>query len=170
MTTEREVLVVDNIALAHYMANKYRDIPVEFEEIISSAYMGLVKAALTFDVSKGYAFATYAGRVISNEILLFARGERRRNMLPTISMETKLHLEEDITIADTLCDKRNDYESIESFWDLKRKLEGLEDEDKKLIMVRIKNPGSRQEDMAKICGVSQSYMSRKLKKIKEKMI
>ena len=31
MTTEREVLVVDNIALANYMANKYRDIPVEFE-------------------------------------------------------------------------------------------------------------------------------------------
>ena len=169
MTTEREMLVVNNLALAHYMANKYRDIPVEFEEIISSAYMGLVKAALTFDVSKGYAFATYAGRVISNEILMFARSEKRKNTLQTISMETKLHSEEDITIADTLCDKRNDYERIESFLDLKKKMEDLEDKDRMLITVRIENPNSRQEDIAKICGISQSYISRRLKTIKEKL-
>ena len=169
MTREREELVVENIALAHYMAKKYRDVPIEFEEIISSAYLGLTKAALTFDFEKGYAFATYAGRVISNEILMFARGEKRRNMLQTISMETKLHPEEDITIADTLYDKRNDYENVESFWDLKRKLESLEDEDRKLIVVRIENANSRQEDIAKLCGISQSYMSRKLKKIKEKL-
>ena len=162
-------MVIDNMALAHHFANKYKDMPIELEEIISSAYLGLVKAALTFDSAKGYKFATYAGRVINNEILMFIRGEKRRNKVQTVSMETKIVPGEKLTIADTICDKRNDYESAESIWDMKRKLESLEDEDRKLIAVRVENPNMRQEDVAVLCGISQSYISRKLKKIKEKL-
>jgi len=170
MNAEREVLVVDNMALAHYMANKYRDIPVEFEEIISSAYLGLVKAALTFDSAKGYKFATYAGKVISNEILLMARKERYRNRLETVSMETRILPEEDITLEDAISDKRNCYEEIESLLDIQRKLQYLRPKDRELVLIKLSDPDIKQEEIAMLYGHSQSYISRRLKNIKEKIV
>lgn len=170
MTTEREVLVVDNIALAHYMANKYTNVQVEFEEIVSSAYVGLVKAALTFDFTKGYAFATYAGRVISNEILMFIRGERRRNKIQTISMESKILPEEDITLEDTICDKRNCYEELESLLDMQTKLQQLNEQDRKLVNIKLSDPDISQGELAEVFGHSQPYISRRLKNIKGKIV
>lgn len=57
----------DDIKLAKALANKRNRI-VHNEETLSCAYEGLVKAANTYDSSRGYKFSTYAYRLINNSI------------------------------------------------------------------------------------------------------
>ena len=57
----------DDIKLAKALANK-RNRVIHNEETLSCAYEGLVKAANTYDSSKGYKFSTYAYRLINNSI------------------------------------------------------------------------------------------------------
>lgn len=63
----RHYLTRDDIKLAKALANKRNRI-VHNEETLSCAYEGLVKAANTYDSSKGYKFSTYAYRLINNSI------------------------------------------------------------------------------------------------------
>ena len=53
MTSEAENLVVDNLKLAYYTANKYYlKYNVEFDDAVSISYIGLIKAAEHFDGSR----------------------------------------------------------------------------------------------------------------------
>lgn len=63
----RHYLTRDDIKLAKALANKRNRI-VHNEETLSCAYEGLVKAANTYDSSRGYKFSTYAYRLINNSI------------------------------------------------------------------------------------------------------
>lgn len=44
-----------------------------FEDMMQSARLGLWKACMRFDESKGYEFATFAVPVIRNEIYMYIR-------------------------------------------------------------------------------------------------
>ena len=48
MTEEKERLVLDNLRLAGYMAQKYKSTGIDFDELTSISYMGLVKACLLY--------------------------------------------------------------------------------------------------------------------------
>lgn len=63
----RHYLTRDDIKLAKALANKRNRI-IHNEETLSCAYEGLVKAANTYDSSRGYKFSTYAYRLINNSI------------------------------------------------------------------------------------------------------
>jgi len=54
------VNAAEHIGLVYHIAKKYTNI--EFDDAISAGSLGLVKAANTFDESRGFKFATYAGR------------------------------------------------------------------------------------------------------------
>ncbi len=69
----RESLITNNIRLAISLAQKF-----SYEEDYESvAMIGLIKAADTFDFEKGIRFATYAARVIHNDILMYIRKNKR---------------------------------------------------------------------------------------------
>lgn len=63
----RHYLTRDDIKLAKALANKRNRI-IHNEETLSCAYEGLVKAANTYDSSRGYKFSTYAYRLMNNSI------------------------------------------------------------------------------------------------------
>ncbi len=52
----------------HACANKFRGRGVEYEDLFQAGCIGLIKAADNFDVSRGFAFSTYAVPVILGEI------------------------------------------------------------------------------------------------------
>jgi RNA polymerase sigma factor (sigma-70 family) len=65
---EIEKLVNDNIKLAYFFANKWRNIPgVAADDIEAQAMAGLVKAANMYDPSKG-KFSSYAAMAIKNHL------------------------------------------------------------------------------------------------------
>ncbi len=68
MANARE-LIENNIALAYYAAYKLSYArALEFNERVSTAMQGLVKAANRFDPDNGARFHTYALNVIQNEL------------------------------------------------------------------------------------------------------
>lgn len=78
----RNEIVVRNMSLAHYVANRYRVRAPEhqrIEDIVSYAYEGLIDSVEKYDYTLGYHFATYAVRRISGSIL---DGLRKEDPLP----------------------------------------------------------------------------------------
>ena len=72
----RNILVERNLRLvAHILKKYYSASAAEQDDLISIGTIGLIKAISTFDGSKGARLATYAGRCIQNEILMYFRSQ-----------------------------------------------------------------------------------------------
>lgn len=64
----KDKMVTDNMGLVHLCANRFRNRGIEYEEMFSAGCIGLVKAASSFDCSRGVKFSTYAVPVVLGEI------------------------------------------------------------------------------------------------------
>ena len=64
-------LIEHNLRLVAHIIKKYYASYRDQEDLISIGTIGLIKAASTFNSSKGTKFATYASRCIENEILMY---------------------------------------------------------------------------------------------------
>src|ERR1700679_1802384 len=72
-------LVVGHLGLATTLAKEYKNIPgVDFDDILQQARIGLTRAAMRFDASKGTAFSTFAWRVIQNDLNTYYTQQRKR--------------------------------------------------------------------------------------------
>ncbi len=71
----RNAFVEDNMGLVYTCARRLQGRGVEFEELVQSGCVGLIKAANAFDTTRGLAFSTYAVPVILGEMKrLFREG------------------------------------------------------------------------------------------------
>ena len=79
LNSEKEHLVLDNQGLVHYIVQKFGGIsnPSEYDDLVSIGTIGLIKAAITFDSSKKFTFATYASKCIKNEIFQHYRKAKK---------------------------------------------------------------------------------------------
>lgn len=64
----RDELITNNLGLVHACANKFRGRGVEYDDLYQAGCVGLIKAADNFDLTRGFAFSTYAVPVILGEI------------------------------------------------------------------------------------------------------
>ena len=100
MTNDTNKLIEDNMNIAYKLAwqyyNKFNK-RIEFEELQSISFLGLTKAAKTFNENLTYTFSTYAYKCIINEILLFYRKNKKHYAI-SISSE----IINDIILEDTL--------------------------------------------------------------------
>ncbi|MCD7828111.1 MAG: sigma-70 family RNA polymerase sigma factor [Clostridiales bacterium] len=65
---ERNRLVNENLGLVYSCANRFRGRGAEFEDLVQSGCIGLVKASEGFDETKGFKFSTYAVPAIIGEM------------------------------------------------------------------------------------------------------
>lgn len=65
---ERNALIENNLGLVHSCAKRFKGKGVEYDDLFQAGCVGLVKAAGSFDKSKGFAFSTYAVPAILGEI------------------------------------------------------------------------------------------------------
>lgn len=65
---ERNKLVSENMGLVYACANRFRGRGAEYEDLVQSGCIGLVKAAEGFDEARGFMFSTYAVPAIIGEI------------------------------------------------------------------------------------------------------
>lgn len=65
---ERNKLVSQNMGLVYACANRFRGKGVDYEDLVQSGCIGLVKAASGFDETRGFMFSTYAVPAIIGEI------------------------------------------------------------------------------------------------------
>lgn len=158
MKPYNESLVKENLNIARHIAHKWESTGIEYDDLQSMAFEGLVKASATFDESKGVKFATYAARCMENEIIMYLRKKRIR------AESLYNEISEGVTIADTVADNE-DFASDIADNDALRYALGKITEEERCFIELLYVHGMKQETLAKMMGVSQNYVSRKARQI-----
>ena len=99
----RTYLVSHNLRLVAHIVKKYYAASNDQDDLISIGTIGLIKAANTFDYSKGIRFSSYAARCIENEILMFFRSSKKSAQ--DISMNEPIDTDKDgnvLTLMDVM--------------------------------------------------------------------
>lgn len=171
--TATERLIEHNLRLVAYIAKKFENTGIEFEDLISIGAIGLIKAVRTFKVDKNIRLATYASRCIENEILMQIR--KTSKIKNDISLDKPLCEDGDgnqLVLADILpgeddvitqaVDEPADKQIINEL------IGKLNHREREIMILRYGLMGHQeltQREVALKLGISQSYISRLEKRI-----
>jgi len=173
----RDKLIIHNLRLVVYIAKKFESTKINIEDLISIGSMGLIKAVQTFKIEKNIKLATYASRCIENEILMHLR--KTIKIRQEVSLDEVLNIDSEgneMVLADIL--GAVDEESIEQMTkeedqkNIYKALYTLNDREREIIEMRFglfDREVMTQREVAKLLGISQSYISRLEKRIIDKM-
>ena len=78
----RQQLIEKNLKLVVSIAKTFQTSEMELIDLIQEGNIGLIKAADTFDVTKGYKFSTYATSVITRSIIAAIKEKSKSIRLP----------------------------------------------------------------------------------------
>jgi|GEM_PF-2507489 len=84
--TDRDALILENMRLVSFIAKRYRWIDVEWADLVQEGTIGLIRAADTYDPSRGIAFSTYAGRCVKRRLMKIA-GKTGRQVVVAFSLD-----------------------------------------------------------------------------------
>lgn len=173
----RNVLVERNLRLVAHICKKFDNTMEDVEDLISIGTIGLIKAINTFDPEKGTRLATYAARCIENEILMFLRSTRKTRS--EVSLYDPIGVDREgneITLIDVLgSDPDVVADLVGSKFEekkLREKLSKLHGKERKVLELRYGlSNGIRktQREIARMLGISRSYVSRIEKKAVSKL-
>lgn len=165
----RNILIEHNLRLVAHVCKKYANSTVSQDDLISIGSIGLIKGINTYNSKKAIKLSTYISKCIENEILMHFRAIKKQNN--EIYLDDPIGKDKDdntITLKDIL---ENDDRPVEEEIDLKLKIsklytkikEILKDREKTIIELRFGLNGKKpktQNEIAKILGISRSYVSR----------
>lgn len=165
---QKEQLANDNYKLVHYFVRKYNDGKYNYDDLVSAGNVGFTQAINTFDESKGVKFATYASRCIINQLFMFMRKEKKH--LNNISIDTPIFTDKDgseMTILDTLTteEEETDWQDINSV--VSRMMKQFGEQERNVMGLFFKE--RNQREIGNELGLSQSYVSRIVKKSLKKI-
>jgi len=168
----RAVLIERNLRLVAHIVKKFDNTGEETDDLISIGTVGLIKAIGTFKPDKGTRLATYAARCIENEILMHLRSLKR--VRGEVSLYDPIGVDREgneITLIDVLgsdpdvvpdlVGKRLDESR------LREKLKKLAGKERQVLELRYGITGGArktQREIARMLGISRSYVSRIEKK------
>ena len=173
----RNILIERNLRLVAHIMKKYYTQTADQEDLISIGTIGLIKGISTFDSSKGARLATYAARCVENEILMYFRGQRKSASDVSLSDYIETGKEGTaLSLMDVICSDEDLFEQMsdkEVYAKLYEKIEEcLTPREEKIITLRY-GIGNRkpltQREIADLCGISRSYVSRIEKKALQKL-
>ena len=169
----RNTLVEYNLRLVAHIVKKYQTAERSTEDLISIGTIGLIKAVNTYDIDKGNRLATYASRCIENELLMRLRQERKESR--EISLYEPIGTDKEgneISLMDII---KNDDENVlidiihndNLSYVSKIFNKVLDKREQEIIAMRYGLGGNdemTQKEVAKMLGISRSYVSRIEKK------
>lgn len=174
----KNILVERNLRLVAHIVKKYSFPGKEVDDLISIGTVGLIKAIDSFDSSKGTRLATYAARCIENEILMLIRNNKK--IKGEVYLQDPIGIDKEgneISLMDILSsDKDSIIEIVENKIQVKKLYSKintvLQEREKLIIEMRyglIDGKGKTQREIAKILGISRSYVSRIEKRALKKL-
>ena len=172
----RETLIVHNLRLVAHIVKKYYTAGDQ-DDLISIGTIGLIKGITTFKPDKNVRLATYASRCIENEILMHFRSQKKLqgevSLSDTLDAEDEggsLSLMDVLKVDDTMLE---DLTARDSSLAVREQVEKcLDDREKLVVTLRYGLNGQEplpQREIAQVCGISRSYVSRIEKKALEKL-
>lgn len=161
---ERNQLIENYLPLAIKLAYEKKKLmpkKIDFEDLKSAAFFGLVDAAQKYNPSKS-SFGTYARFRIAGEIQDFIRESYRDDSRVHISLDQSD--EDGNCLVDSIVDKSSDFDT-ELFEDMTKKLTDL---DRNILKMYYVDEMSMKEIGCEM-GVSESRISQLLKRSREKI-
>jgi len=173
----KNCLIEHNLRLVAHIVKKFDGVGEDADDLISIGTIGLIKAINTFDKSKGVRLATYAARCIENEILMHLRTMKKCRL--EVSLQDTIGVDKEgkeITLTDVLGTESDAIlDLVETKIEFKRlyqHMKKLDRREKEVLELRFGlRDGVRktQKEIARILGISRSYVSRIEKKAIEKL-
>lgn len=174
----RNQLVEHNLRLVAHLVKKFDGTGEESDDLISIGTIGLIKGINTFDVGKGTKLATYAARCIENEILMHLRSLKK--LRGEVSIYDPIGIDKEgneITLMDVLGSEgeaisdqvENEFEQKALF----EKIKKLSVRERMVLQLRyglMNSPRRTQREIARMLGISRSYVSRIEKKAIQKLM
>ncbi len=174
----RNLLIEKNLRLVVHVCKKYSNVKVDQDDLLSIGTIGLIKGVNSFNLSKGSKLSTYVSKCIDNEILMYLRSIKKLNA--EVYLNEPIGKDKDnnvITLEEVL---ESDGKSIEDVVDTKMKIKKmynkikgvLKNREKTIIELRFGLKGEKpktQKEIAKMMGISRSYVSRIETKAIEKL-
>ena len=165
----RNKLIEHNLRLVAHIVKKYYTTAPDQDDLISVGTVGLIKAIDSFNYEKGARFATYAGKCLQNEILMYFRAQKRHSLVSSINDPVDVDKDgnpltylEIIAAPDDIVDSLDRKIKLEKI--LKEIKTVLDERERKIMMLRygLGKSGKHyaQRDVARILGISRSYVSR----------
>ena len=165
----RNILVERNLRLVAHIVKKYSNAWRDMDDLISIGTIGLIKGISTFDRRKGTRLATYAARCIENEILMTIRSNKK--IRTEVSLQDTIGVDKEgneISLIDIL---GTDPDEVINQVELKIQIKKLyckiasvlKTRERTVIELRygIYNGAVKtQREIAKMLGISRSYVSR----------
>ncbi|MBE6642163.1 MAG: sigma-70 family RNA polymerase sigma factor [Ruminococcaceae bacterium] len=164
----REKLIEHNLRLVAHIVKKYYTANKNQEDLISVGTIGLIKAIDSYDIENGTKFATYAGKCLQNEILMYFRAQKRN--ANEVSINETIDIDKDgnpltyidiIACEDTIADDIDI--KTKSAKALKIINSELSEREKEIIVMRYgigHEKAITQREIAGKLGISRSYVSR----------
>ncbi len=178
----RDILIEHNLRLVAYIVNKNYPDSNEQDDLISIGTIGLIRAAETFDFTKGNHFSTYASKCIDNQIKMYFR--KIKHQLTEVSISEPIDSDSEgnaLTLAD-ICSSDTNLEEDVLLKINSEKLyrfieEELDEREREIISRRYGIPDKNgrvckpltQREIAKSMNISRSYISRIEKRALEKL-
>mgnify|MGYP003309211502 CR=1 FL=1 len=173
----RQKLIEHNLRLVAHIIKKYDSDREAQEDLISVGTIGLIKAIDSFRPSLGNRFATYAGKCIQNEILMYFRSQKKYAV--ETSLGEAIEVDKDgnpLTIFDVLRVEDTIVEDLTlkgqtglAMYAVKTL---LDERERRVIAMRFGLNGKKcatQREVAAKMGISRSYVSRIEKGALEKL-
>lgn len=168
----KNILIEHNLRLVAHIAKKYAT-ENNFDDLVSTGTIGLIKGINTFDRTKTSKLTTYIARCIENEVLMALRLSKKT--LGDVSLEECIGVDKEgnsMTLSDVL---PADTDEISDIIALKIDIKKLYDamnavltpDEHKILCWRyglLNQERRTQKEIAQILGISRSYVSRIEKK------
>ena len=164
----RNELIEHNLRLVAHIVKKYYSSGKNQDDLISIGTIGLIKAVDSFDPALGSRFATYAGKCLQNEILMYFRSQKR--LAAEVSLSETIDVDKDgnpltwgdiIAVDDTIADDLDvKLRSARAIQIINNELTPRE---RQIISLRYglgERPAITQREVAALMGISRSYVSR----------
>lgn len=173
----RNVLIERNLRLVAHIMKKYYAPGSDQEDLVSIGTIGLIKGITTFDPSKGARLATYAARCVENEILMHFRSQKKSAQ--DVSLSDYIETGSDgaaLSLMDVVSEDEDLLEQVTNRQALQEVCRAVDTvltpQERQVILLRYGlggNQPQRQREVAKITGISRSYVSRIEKRALEKL-
>lgn len=186
MTEYENSLIMDNLKLVGHIASKYRSRP-DYNDIVQAGMVGLCEAAMRFDETRGNKFSTYAGSYIHGHICEYyhryaispiklprdmitkiCRGDLENISMASLDYTPNDYISLSELIADDIDIKKECLDEL-SYTDLLQFMQSkLTVNEYRAFLVDFH--GVKQKQIGSILGISQSFVSRTLRKARIKII
>ena len=169
----KQLLIERNLRLVVFIARRFENTGVNLEDLISIGTIGLIKAIGTYRTDKNIKLATYASRCIENEILMHIR--KIAPLKAEVSLDEPINMDYDgneLLLSDILGTEEDmilrPMEDDVDLCILRQAVKELPPREREIVVMRYGLEGHQeltQKEVARIMGISQSYISRLEKKI-----